>query len=156
MIRSVVLAAALIGSAANASQSCFARAYSDSHMARNPNQTVEVMWIAFQGDANNARHVGDWADTTVQLKGEGGAFFERLFCDGANGSKVTCRVECDGGSFTVAWRNSDTILVTTGRQGFYVTSQCEGAVNRVVKDRGAASTTYRLNRVSVEACPKRQ
>lgn len=144
------LALALMGAGASAQQACFTREYSIEHLAKQPAQTVRAITVAFDGLATGEGTLGEWADVSVWFRGDGRRWTMGLWCPPGGAS---CAVECDGGVFSLRWKGSDTILLKTS--GFIVGLGCDGEENasRVVADDGASSTTYRLNRAALDACP---
>ncbi|MEM6618064.1 MAG: hypothetical protein AAF631_02040 [Pseudomonadota bacterium] len=110
------------------------------------------MRIDFPGIGFSARHAGDWADVTVFFKGAEYDLIERVTCRQTASDTLSCAVDCNGGSFTARWRGEDTILMTT--RGFSIRRNCDRTVSRIVRDRGAASTSYRLNPAAPDACPR--
>lgn len=150
ILLSAVLAA--LGSAGLAEQSCFSRSYSKAHLAANPDQTVETLSIRFEGPARDGPSTGEWGDVTVYFKADPRKYIQTLYCSTYDGARH-CGVECDGGSAALRWINADTLLLKTS--GFIVSGGCDGdgEITRMVKDTGAASTTFRLNRVAMTACP---
>ncbi|MCP5072563.1 MAG: hypothetical protein GY947_04615 [Rhodobacteraceae bacterium] len=132
-----------------AQESCFLRNYTDSHLAKNHNQTVRMISIAFEGAARAAVDAGGTAGVNVRFRESNRGYQAFMLCD-PSGNPLWCGVECDGGSATIKWRSKDQILLTT--KGFYVDSDCGEGDMREVKDLGVASTTYRLDRVAVDQC----
>ena len=147
----LILSAALSLSAlpTSAQESCFLRVYSDGHMKKNPNQTVKIMSIAFEGAARAGVDAGATAGVNVWFRDNARNYQAFMLC-GPDGDKFWCGVECDGGGATIKWRSKDRILLTT--TGFYVDADCGEGDMRLVKDTGAASTTYRLDRVAIDQC----
>jgi len=145
-----VLAALAAGSAV--AGSCYTRTYSAEHLRKNPNQTVAYLAIRFEGGDDVIAH------SRVRFRDSGRDWSNGLFCwtpDPARDGKAIlgCSVECDGGSFLMRKRGADAILVTT-RGGWMVGPGGCGNddVYRYVKDRGAASTTFKLYRTDAADC----
>lgn len=143
---------AALGSASLAEQSCFSRSYSQAHLAANPKQTVETLSIRFEGPAHDGPSTGEWGDVTVYFKADPRKYIQTLYCSTYAGARH-CGVECDGGSAALHWRGADTLLLKTS--GFIVSGGCDGTgeITRMVKDAGADTTTFRLNRAAMSACP---
>ncbi len=152
--KTLLLSAALValGSTGIAQQSCFAREYSDDHMRKSPNQVVKSIAVRFEGPANDKSSTGEWGDVTTYFTDTPTKFTQTLYCQILDG-KPWCGVECDGGGAEITWKDRDTILVKT--EGFIVSGGCDGIETdmRFVKDLNAKSTTFRLNRSSLDACP---
>lgn len=150
IILSAVLSA--LGSTGLAEQSCFSRSYSQAHLAANPKQTVKTLSIRFEGPAHDGPSTGEWGDVTVYFKADSRKFTQTLYCSTYAGARH-CGVECDGGSAALRWTNADTLLLKTS--GFIVSGGCDGTgeITRMVKDAGAETTTFRLNRAAMSACP---
>lgn len=147
----LVLAALIIAIAGTAAaDSCFRRIYTESHMDRNPKQTVTQMEVRFTEGADQQAFVRVTFRDSVKV------WTGQLFCwpvDQAEfpGATIGCSVECDGGLFTVKPKDRSILLTTKG--GFMVGATCgDDDVSRWVTDRGAAKTTYRLDPADAATC----
>ena len=102
--------------------SCYGRAYSFEHLKKNPKQQVIDMAIShfpgrqellgldspFQPYPETPRLV---LRVDVWLRGQDKAWQEAAICKPA-GDQLKCGFECDGGSFSLAARDGDRLLLT--------------------------------------------
>lgn len=130
-MRAAALALAVLAAPAWAApQGCFARQYSQAHLAANPAQTVAALelWL----DPVPADTLGvEAALVRVAFRDGAQVYRQVLFCHHADPAEghppraLRCGVECDGGSF-VAWeRAPGELLLRT--EGFVVEGGCGAA-----------------------------
>lgn len=96
-------------------RSCYARAYSADHLARHPDQ--QATSIALTPEAGMA---GDpllqvWVTATVR-DWPGEALTALAYCEAA-GTALSCGLEGDAGSFSLAPDREGTVLLTVARGG---------------------------------------
>lgn len=122
---------------------CFHRVYDAAHLRRHPRQKVTRMTaIAYlaqrpDGEENvvNIDVAFRKAGTVRQYSG--------VCRDGASG--LDCALECDGGSFAIAARGGDAILLTIERRF----EACDGDGDALFGDDDRA---FRLVRTDMRAC----
>lgn len=157
---SLTLVSALVGSSAVGSAladvpapGCYARAYSDSHLAANPQQGVAALslWVVDEG-FGPTQPVSLRLAVRMAAQGQGAR-------DGVTGQTLRqtaicaqdgrCYVECDGGSLTATHRGDDLVLATMG----FALSGGDGCggVSTLAETPGA-ETRYRLNAVAMSHC----
>jgi hypothetical protein len=132
---------------------CFARHYTPAHLASQPEQVVEAIWLDLQRD-----DLGIVRFTISSLMaGQGHAGREglggtRLHETGACRDGLTCHVECDGGGFEVTRLDGDSIDITTSYMRL-ASEGCSGeGVFSDLSEGPRWQTTYRLTRADPSAC----
>ena len=133
---------------------CYARDYSDAHLAANPDQVVDRIVLRVRADAGAGTVADLWVITARQghvLKsGQGGRRFTQfLYCRDESRGPV-CAVECDGGSFTVTAQGPDGLSFSTDYLLVGEGEGCGGAVD--LAERPGRAVTYRLDRVAWSVC----
>ncbi|PLX38340.1 MAG: hypothetical protein C0606_09015 [Hyphomicrobiales bacterium] len=87
----------------NAGDSCFARRYDAAHLAKNPAQNVESIFIVSTGhsdpDTKAILHIG------LKLRGSDALYDGFAYCN-ASGEGAACNMEGDGGSMTITPRKN--------------------------------------------------
>lgn len=145
---------------------CYARAYSDTHLAANPGQTVAQIVVGLSDVSPGGGFIGTavlrarmaatatttsagtanrWFDTYVYCEIPGGTGWP----DWVDPARVTCFAECDGGYFQVLRATGSDLLIRTE----YLTlsgEACGGGAS--LGDEGAETTTYKLHAAPKEAC----
>ncbi|MDV7145005.1 hypothetical protein R3X27_20185 [Tropicimonas sp. TH_r6] len=153
--------------AGNVPEGCFARAYSDDHLARVPEQSVVQMLalvepdptermdaqvflkVLFREGGLGAENVtpGLWYGQTVFCRQEGGPTPPGW----ARTGDLTCFAECDGGAVQIADFDGQTLALRTG--GLFVDEaggECEG--NAFLAPEGQESVIFRLHSVDLNFC----
>lgn len=154
-----VLALATQAAAQTAPEGCFARAYSEAHLARHPAQVVREISVAF-GDFS-----GDsvpWADVIVvtadqghaAASGQGGGTYGQIArCTLRDTGRWACSAECDGGTLEIMALDQDGLLLRTA---YFLTGtgdDCGGEVDLAeVPDQ---PVSYKLQRLPDSACAGR-
>lgn len=155
MSKKLMLATVMIASAGSVfADTCYRRAYSEDHLAKNPNQTVALIEMRFTEGAENRQ-----AFARVIFYDSSKVWTNGLYCWNEEpaddpGATMRCGVECDGGTFTVRPKGNDAVYLTT-KGGFNVGGACpdgDDLLIRTVSDTGAEKTVYRLDKVNVESC----
>lgn len=148
-----LLLAPLLGGAgiATAETACFARDYTQDHMARDSAQRVDSLRLLFDGNARNSQKIGVVAQVAAKFRDDQSQFLtEYLICD-PDGPRAWCAVECDGGGMAITWEGRDLITLTT--RGFNVDAECgRGTNTRNVRDAGGGVTVFKLRRTGPAAC----
>lgn len=143
-----------LANATIAQQSCWARDYSDAHLAKHPDQVVRQMVVLFEGQADGPGELGQTAGVEVFFRDDPRPWSNGFYCPPDAEGGALCAIDCDGGAFVVSWRDVDTILLKTN--GFVVGVHCDGEEEpktRNVSDTGAAETVFLLRRTGIDACP---
>jgi hypothetical protein len=95
--------------------SCYARSYTDDHLAKHPQQRVTDIRLSpdFQiADPLLGLHV------MLRLRGTpGGAFEGYGYCENAGGDTVYCAMEGDAGGFAVTPAKGGAVLVSVSSLG---------------------------------------
>ena len=154
----IVLAAGQAGAQA-APEGCFARVYSNAHLAKNPAQVVREISVAFGDFAGDD---APWADVLVVTAdqghvagtGQGGSLFGQIArCSLRGSGRWVCSAECDGGSLEITRMDRDSLVLRTS---YFLTGSgddCGGTVDLAeVPDQ---PVSYRLNRLPDTACAGR-
>ncbi|MFO1203645.1 MAG: hypothetical protein U1E58_13515 [Tabrizicola sp.] len=96
--------------------SCYARAYSDSHLTQHPKQLVTE--IAVQPDFSAADpmlvlHI------SLRLRGlpPAGPFEAYAYCENEGGHTLYCAMEGDAGGFQITPRKNGAILIAVSSDG---------------------------------------
>ncbi len=108
--------------------SCYGRIYTVAHMKRHPRQKVARISLSHfptrfgindqQGRiviSNTAREI--LLQVKVRFRGSRKTYAEVAFCR-HEGDHVACRLECDGGEFTVHAHGGRRLLLRPGSYGF--------------------------------------
>lgn len=93
---------------------CYARSYSDAHLAKHTEQLVtDIALIADPMVADPM--LGLWIE--LDLRGDIAGSYEGFgYCENA-GDGLSCGIEGDGGNFTVTPREDGAILLEVGKHG---------------------------------------
>ena len=144
-----------LGAAAEApSRGCYARDYTEEHLAAHRAQVVSRMRLSV-GGANEAGETE--AELRVVLaeqgrareEGLGGqALAQRLICRD-RGQGLECGVECDGGLFSVE-EDASGLSLTTDRLMVGDGQDCGGSFD--LAERPGEAVTYRLERAAAALC----
>lgn len=146
-----LLLATLIAATAGSAfaDTCYRRTYSETHLQKNPAQTVRMIEVRFTDGADNRQ-----AFARVIFRDGPKLWTNGLYCWREDSGVQRCGVECDGGTFTVKAKDERSIYLTT-KGGFNVGGSCGDGVEidvRPVTDEGAAKTVYRLDEVNPASC----
>jgi hypothetical protein len=149
---SLALLAALAGPASAAEPGCYARDYTDAHLAAHPDQIVRSIMIRILAEDRDTG-IGAWLWVTladqgyVKEAGLGGTELETELVCGAD--RAYCGIECDGGTFDIA-QDGDALTLTTSR--IIVGGGCEtGYVD--LAEHPDTPVSYRLTRAPDTLCP---
>ena len=137
-------------------EGCYERAYSQDHLAKNPDQIVAQIAVKFgqkAGDRIAQMSVLTANQGHVKASGNGGQLLDQfLFCfaprDGAK--NWSCSVECDGGSMEITRADAKTLLFRTDYLMVGDSDQCGGPVDLAEKKN--VRVTYKLARVADNQC----
>jgi hypothetical protein len=151
-------------------EACFGRVYDAQHLKSHPRQRVTSFHIFrdFTPDPNwemeqNTREEmiavdGDngYVNVTafIRFRDRKSVFSNMLSCRRADGGKVFCGIDCDGGSFNLRPSGASSLLVENN--GFVVVGGCGG--NEEEQDRpefvapGADDKTFRLDKQPIAQC----
>ncbi len=138
---------------------CFARTYSDAHLAKHPAQVVKGISIVFDPDFEPGH---PWMDVQVEVAdqghaaGQGGAVYgqiARCFEDARAGTGWSCAVECDGGSMRIDRLNSAEMLVRLEYFLMNTGDDCGGEVD--LAEVPGETVAYKLERQPDAACAGR-
>jgi len=151
----VLLATALPAVAQDTFVGCWARDYDAAHLAAHPAQVVRSMRLYV--DPGPA--VGLAAILSVVLEDQGrvrgqglaGRRLEQyLMCFDDDAGRITCGVECDGGSFEVLSLTADRVDIRTSWLLVGDVDDCGGAVD--IAEVENQPVTYRLLRAPDADC----
>ncbi len=157
-------------SAGNVPEGCFARAYSDDHMAKVPEQSVVQMLALVEPYPTELTEAQIFLKVLFREGGQGavnvvpGTWYKQvLFCwDGPRDKAaplagwvtpdaLTCYAECDGGMMQIArWDGSKLDLRTSGLFVDEDGGECEG--NAFLAPEGQEAVTFRLHPVDLNFC----
>ena len=142
-------------------EGCFARTYSEAHLAKNPKQVVKDISIAFGDFADD---VVPWMDVLVEIadqghaagRGQGGNTYgqiARCFEDQRARTGWSCAVECDGGVMRIDRLDAKSLLVRL--EYFWMGSgdDCGGTVD--LAEVPGQTVAYRLDRQPAAVCAGR-
>jgi len=141
---------------ADSPEGCYERAYSQAHLAKNPDQVVAQIAVKFgqkAGDRVAQMSVLTANQGHVQASGNGGKLLDQfLYCFASQNSAKTwtCSVECDGGSMEIMRSDAKTLLFRTDYLLVGDSEQCGGPVD--LAEKMNQSVTYKLTRVSDSQC----
>ncbi len=133
---------------------CFARDYSDAHLAGAPQQVVDQIALRIYRQDGGALvaalrvltadqgHVKQW--------GLGGQRFDQFLLCGADSDGAYCSVECDGGSMDIIRQDAGGLTFRTRYLMVGDTGGCGGAVD--LAEVPGQDVAYRLDRVADSAC----
>ena len=155
LILSLFLSIPLSATAQDVPLGCYARDYSDEHLAKRTEQVVDRLSIRFSKSGERTT-----AEVKVLLADQGHA--GRAGYGGRQASEVAdnyaaplrFNVECDGGGFDVVKSDSNGILIET--DWFRLSgnrNECSGGDLRSnLHEEGSSSTRYRLEQAEAAAC----
>lgn len=138
-------------------EGCFSRVYTAAHLASQPDQVVEAMWLNFwhdpqSDDAPSFRIGALMADQGHAARdGFGGMIFsETGYCT----STDYCAVFCDGGVFAITRDDGDMIEITTDHLRLVIGGECGEGIQAVttLAEAPGRPTTYRLFRAEDHVC----
>jgi hypothetical protein len=149
-------------------EACFGRVYDAKHLAQHPKQRVTSFYVARQFSPDPYTEIEltsaeelreqDGQDgrvnvsAYVRLRDRPGVFTNNLSCYRYEG-KVTCGIDCDGGSFNLKEAGPALLLEN---QGFVVVGGCGGTEeeqdNSVNVLPGQDDKTFRLDPKPMQAC----
>ncbi|GAB4260866.1 MAG: hypothetical protein Kow0013_04850 [Pararhodobacter sp.] len=137
---------------------CFTRVYDQAHLASQPDQVVEAMWLRLWHDPADSETPTFRIGALMANQGHaardglGGRIMgEEGYCQG-----LTCAVYCDGGSFTVTRDTGDMIEITTDHLRVVSEGGCGegGGVATSLAEVPGQPTTYRLFRSEEHHCER--
>lgn len=133
---------------------CYARTYSDAHLAQNPAQVVQRMVLRTRWDDHSDTYAEMWVETAdqghVAAAGQGRQLLEQTLTCWSQGNTDFCGVECDGGSFSVVQQDARGLTLQTSYLMVGDVEGCGGAVD--LAEAPGQTTRYRLNRVGDTIC----
>ncbi|WP_298356437.1 hypothetical protein [uncultured Litoreibacter sp.] len=141
-------------------QSCYARTYSDAHLAKHPAQVVKAMVMAFElgdagdsyirmsaliadgGHAKGGPLVGQWVD-------------QGLYCFEGSADQVgtRCGIDCDGGVLEVTKVSTQSLTFRTTYLTVGEREECGGSID--LAEEIGKPVSYRLDRVDPAICTER-
>lgn len=136
---------------------CFAREYSQAHLASHPEQVVEAMWLQILDGSGDSRYPTFWIAVVMAHQGHalrnglGGTFLEeRGSCEAAR----ECAVFCDGGGFDITRVEPSFIEITTPYMRVAKGDACGDGLHAYssLAERPEQPTTYRLFRTNDWDC----
>jgi len=138
---------------------CFSRVYDAQHLAAQPAQVVEAMWLNIYQDPDSGAEPSFWIGALLANQGHAGRdgyggqiFSESGYCQDA----AHCFVYCDGGGFALTRAEGDMIEITTSHMRVVSGSDCaadEGQATTLAEVPGEP-TTYRLFRSEDHICAR--
>ena len=141
--------------AADAPLGCFSRTYSDSHLAKNPEQIVRSMALEIYKDPTYGDIVAsmgvEFADQgRIKNTASAGQFMDQYLVCWEQDGTFGCSVECDGGVFSVSRRAADSITIAT--EGLVVgeVDGCGGAES--IAEVFGKVVKYKLYKAEPAAC----
>ena len=164
-IRQTLVVGLLLGGAspllAGPPEGCFARSYSEAHLAQHPAQVVREISIAFGDFAGDD---APWMDVQVevadqghaQVTGQGGNTYgqiARCFADARAKAGWSCAVECDGGVMRIERLDGDGLLVRLAYFMMNTGDDCGGEVD--LAEVPGQEVAYRLDRQPDAHCAGR-
>lgn len=140
---------------------CFARTYSDAHLAQNPAQVVKDISISFDPNFEPGH---PWMDVEVEIAdqghaagtGQGGNMYgqiARCFEDARAGTGWSCAVECDGGVMRIDRLSDADLLVRLEYFVLNTGDDCGGEVD--LAEVPGQTVAYKLLRQPDAACAGR-
>lgn len=150
------LAAALAVSTPALSNGCYARNYSEAHLAENPVQVVASIRVKIGVDERYGTLSGvmdviaaDREDPN-SLENAENTLIQYLHCNEYNGV-VKCSAECDSGLMTILRKDDKALSFTT--KGLIMSRGGEGCSFALdLAERKGEATTYSLDRAVDAAC----
>lgn len=135
-------------------EGCYERAYSQDHLAKNPDQVVAQIALRFGKSATESVALMSVLTANqghAQKAGNGGKLFEQfLYCSAADSGNWRCSVECDGGSLEVVHLDGKTLKFSTEYLLVGATDECGGLVDLAEKQ--DQKVIYKLTRVADNEC----
>ncbi|MEM6305597.1 MAG: hypothetical protein AAF744_12830 [Pseudomonadota bacterium] len=143
---------------AQSPEGCWARAYSDAHLAKHPAQVVENISISFDLEFEPGR---PWIDVQVDVAdqghaagtGQGGNTYgqsARCFEDAKAGTGWSCSVECDGGIMRIDRLTDAEMLVRLETFWMGTGDDCGGPFN--LAEVPGQTVAYKLFRQPAALC----
>ncbi|MDA9865097.1 hypothetical protein N9C96_00295 [bacterium] len=136
-----------------AEAACFARTYTDDHLAKNPAQVVRHIRMLLSEDP---RYDGIPMDATMANQGHvagteaaGRTLTQGLFCL-QDSDALRCGVDCDGGMITVTRQDAEVLEFETDYLVVGDREHCGGTANLAEVE--GEMVTYRLFRVELDQC----
>lgn len=156
-----ILAVVALPAAAAEPEGCFARVYSDAHLAKYPAQVVRSISMSF-GDFGGDRV--PWVDVEAEIAnqghargtGQGGNTYGQIArCTQSGNSKTgwSCSVECDGGTMRIDRLDAKSLLVSLEYFIMNTGDDCGGEVD--LAEVPGQSVSYKLERQSDAVCAGR-
>lgn len=144
---------------------CLARTYSVDHLVKHPDQLVTYMRLAHLPSRYNDDQLrtatGDGgqypasflAFITVRFKDRSDPYQQSVYCS-VEGSGYRCGVECDGGAFSLRFKQNGSALIDFRQTGGMVlNSSCgEGDDYRWLGDGKSDDMLFRLDPASRSVC----
>jgi hypothetical protein len=150
-------------------EACFGRVYDAAHLKKHPKQRVTAFHLFrdFTPDTNKETPAetreemedidgdgGIRVTAYVRFRDRPGLFFNGLHCSmSADGSKVSCGIDCDGGGFFLKDAGKSLLLEN---RGFVVVGGCGASEdeeeNSDIVQPGADDKVFRLDPLPVAQC----
>ena len=138
---------------------CYARTYTEEHLALHPAQKVTGIGFRlayFRHEPDGFFPAGQrnyYFEMSAQTRDHAATLRASGEC-GPNGQGAGCGVECDGGGVSVTRRPGDRILVSLGRDGWIrMTEGCSDEDGAVILEAGADDREFLLEKLPDSACP---
>jgi hypothetical protein len=95
--------------------SCYTRSYTSDHLAQHPEQRVTEITVTPDFSSTDPLLT---LDVVVQLRGKpGGRFRAWAYCENQGADTLSCAMEGDAGTFTLAPSEGVAVLLTVGKDG---------------------------------------
>lgn len=124
---------------------CYQRAYTEEHLAENPQQHVAALRLKIYASTDPNY---PFADLDVRLR-DGSFHGQTLVCFGESETPF-CGVECDGGSMVVTRQDDEALVFRTSYLMVGDSIGCGGAVD--LAEVPGELVSYRLNRSDPAVC----
>lgn len=161
-LSTICISAALVATSIAAQSiptGCFARDYSQAHLASHPDQVVESMWL--QIIDNSAEGLEPSFTITALMADQGHAGRDGLGGmvlseSGSCWNGQECMVYCDGGGFAFTHIDPTHVEITTRHMRVVESDACEGGDQAVatLAEQIDHPTTYRLFRKEDWVCER--
>lgn len=138
--------------------SCYARTYTDAHLAKHPEQVVKSLVFAFT-DGHGEIHAGFSALIADGGHAKGGPLVgtwldQGMICFGPADTVGTgCAVECDGGFLEVTKVTDNSLTFRTEYLTAGDTEGCGGSLD--LAEQPGRSVSYKLDRADPSICKAR-
>lgn len=119
-------------------KTCYARQYSDAHLAKNPRQTVSYLYVGhypnqFESSKYNPEDGNVYLEVKARFKDDNAEYINGGNCRPENGI-LDCQIDCDGGGFKLVHKSQNSILLYTRPVRGFVVQACGAGLIRQVTD----------------------